>query len=48
MDVDIIIIVSGAVLMAAIWIGFLAWGIKAKQFKDNDHLKNKPLEDDEQ
>ena len=48
MDVNIIIIVTGAALMAVIWIGFLTWGILTKQFKDNDYLKNKPLEDDEQ
>jgi nitrogen fixation-related uncharacterized protein len=37
----------GAALMMIIYIGFLLWGIKTEQFKENEHLKYKPLEEEE-
>ncbi|MEJ2241131.1 MAG: cbb3-type cytochrome oxidase assembly protein CcoS [Candidatus Bathyarchaeota archaeon] len=48
MNIDVIIYTSSAVLMMLIYLGFLVWGIKTKQFKDNEHLKYKPLEEDEE
>jgi nitrogen fixation-related uncharacterized protein len=47
MDIDVLIYTIGAVLMVLIYIGFLAWGIKTGQFKDNEHLRYKPLEEED-
>jgi hypothetical protein len=38
----------GAFLIAGITAGFLVWGFKTKQFEQNEHLKYKPLEEDEE
>ena len=47
MEIDILIYTIGAGLMVLIYIGFLVWGIKTEQFKENEHLKYKPLEKEE-
>ena len=47
MNIDILIYTSGAVLMMFIYLGFLLWAVKTEQFKDNQKLRFKPLEDDE-
>jgi len=47
MDVDVLIYTIGAALMVLIYIGFLMWGIKTGQFKDNEHLRYKPLEEED-
>jgi nitrogen fixation-related uncharacterized protein len=38
----------GAALMMCIYFGFLLWGIKTEQFRDNEHLKRKPLEEEDE
>jgi cbb3-type cytochrome oxidase maturation protein len=38
----------GAILLALIPVGFLIWGLKTGQFKEDEHLKRKPLEEDEE
>ncbi len=48
MDIDIFIYTMGAALMMLIYIGFLVWAIKTGQFRDNERLKYKPLEDEEE
>jgi nitrogen fixation-related uncharacterized protein len=48
LNIDVIIYTLAAVLMMLIYLGFLVWGIKTEQFKDNEHLKYKPLEEDEE
>ena len=48
MDVDMLIYTVGSIFMACVSIGFLVWGFKTGQFKDNEHLKRKPLEEDEE
>ena len=47
MDIDVLIYTIGAVLMVLIYIGFLVWGIKTGQFKDNENLRYKPLEEED-
>ena len=48
MDVDILIYMIGSILMACISIGFVLWGFKSGQFKENEHVKRQPLEGDEE
>ena len=48
MDVDMLIYVVGSIFMACVSIGFVLWGFKTGQFQENDHLKSKPLEEDEE
>ena len=48
MNVDILIYVIGAVLMACISVGFVLWGLRTGQFKENEHLKRLPLKEDEE
>jgi cbb3-type cytochrome oxidase maturation protein len=48
LDVDMLIYVAGGVLMAFISIAFVIWGLKTGQFEENEHLKRKPLEEDEE
>jgi cbb3-type cytochrome oxidase maturation protein len=48
LNVDILIYVIGAILMACISIGFVLWGLKTGQFRENEHLKSLPLEEDEE
>ena len=48
MDVDILIYIIGSVLMACISIGFVMWGFKSGQFRENEHLKRQPLDDEEE
>jgi cbb3-type cytochrome oxidase maturation protein len=38
----------GSILMAGISIGFVLWGFKSGQFKEHEHLKRQPLEEDEE
>jgi nitrogen fixation-related uncharacterized protein len=47
LDVDVLIYTIGATLMVLIYVGFLVWGIKTGQFKDNEHLRYKPLEEED-
>jgi nitrogen fixation-related uncharacterized protein len=46
MDLNMIIYMTGAFLIVLITAGFVIWGFKTNQFKDNDHLKSLPLEED--
>ena len=48
MEIDVLIYTIGVALMVIIYIGFLVWGIKTGQFKDNEHLKYKPLEEEDE
>jgi nitrogen fixation-related uncharacterized protein len=48
LDVDILIYVIGAFLMAAVSTGFVFWALKTGQFEENAHLKRLPLEEDEE
>jgi nitrogen fixation-related uncharacterized protein len=43
-NVDLLIYTIGSILMACISVGFVLWGFKTGQFKENDHLKREPLE----
>ena len=47
MDIDVLIYTVGAALMVLIYVGFLVWGIKTGQFKDNEKLRYKPLEEED-
>ena len=46
MVIDILIYVIGAILLAAISIGFVVWGFRTGQFHENDHVKRMPFEED--
>lgn len=46
MNIDAVYFVVGSGLMFCIYLGFLIWGIKTKQFKDNEYLSRKPLEEE--
>jgi cbb3-type cytochrome oxidase subunit 3 len=46
-DIDILIYVIGAMLLAAVSIGFVVWGFITGQFHENEHVKRMPLEEDE-
>jgi cbb3-type cytochrome oxidase maturation protein len=46
-NVDLLIYTVGSILMACISVGFVLWGFKTGQFKENDHLKREPLEEDD-
>ena len=48
MNIDLLIYTVGSILMASISVGFVVWGLKTGQFKENEHLKRKPLEEDEE
>lgn len=48
MDVDMLIYTVGAFLIAGVTVGFLFWSLKTGQFKENKHLKNLPLKEDEE
>jgi len=48
LDIDILIYMIGSILMACISIGFVVWGFKSGQFKENEHVKRQPLEEDEE
>ncbi len=48
MDIDVFFYTMGVVLMMLIYVGFLVWGIKTGQFKDNEHLRYKPLEEEDE
>ena len=48
MNVDILIYTLGSIIMAGVSIGFVLWGFKTGQFKDNENLKRAPLEEDEE
>ncbi len=47
MNIDLLIYTVGSILMACISVGFVLWGFKTGQFKENDHLKHEPLEEDD-
>ena len=46
MDVSMIVYMTGAFLIVLITAGFVLWGFKTNQFKDNEKLKYLPLEED--
>jgi nitrogen fixation-related uncharacterized protein len=46
--IDILIYVIGAILLAAISIGFVVWGFRTGQFHENEHVKRMPLEEEDQ
>ena len=48
MNIDLLIYTVGSILMAGISVGFVLWGLKTGQFKENEHLKRKPLEEDDE
>ena len=48
MDLDMLIYVIGAFLMAGISIGFVVWGFKTGQFVENAGLNSRVLEEDEE
>ena len=48
MDVNMIVYMIGAFSIVFITAGFVLWGFKTNQFKDNEHLKSSPLEDEEE
>ena len=48
LNVDLFIYTAGSILMACISVGFVLWGFKTGQFKENEHLKRQPLEEDEE
>lgn len=48
MNIDLLIYTVGSILMAGISVGFVLWGFKTGQFEENEHLKRKPLEEDEE
>ena len=48
LDIDMFIYTIGSLVMAGVSIGFVLWGFKTGQFKDNEHLKRAPLEEDEE
>jgi hypothetical protein len=48
MDIDMLIYTIGAFLITFTTAGFVVWGFKTKQFEENEHLKYKPLEEDEE
>jgi nitrogen fixation-related uncharacterized protein len=48
LNIDLLIYSIGAFLIVFITTGFVIWGFKTNQFKDNDNLKQKPLEDAEE
>jgi nitrogen fixation-related uncharacterized protein len=48
LNVDLFVYTAGSILMTCISIGFVLWGFKTGQFKENEHLKSKPLEEDEE
>jgi nitrogen fixation-related uncharacterized protein len=43
-----VIYMIGAFAIVAITAGFVAWGFKTNQFKDNEHLKYQPLEEEDE
>jgi len=48
LNIDLLIYTVGSILMAGISVGFVLWGLKTGQFKENEHLKRKPLEEDDE
>ena len=48
LNVDILIYVIGAIIMTCISVGFVLWGLKTGQFKENEHLKRLPLMEEEE
>jgi cbb3-type cytochrome oxidase maturation protein len=48
LNIDLLIYTVGSILMAGISVGFVLWGFKTGQFEENEHLKRKPLEEDEE
>jgi nitrogen fixation-related uncharacterized protein len=47
-DLDMLIYLIGSVIMACITAGFVIWGFKTEQFKENEHLKRLALEEAEE
>ena len=48
LNVDILIYMIGSILMACISVGFVIWGFRSGQFKENEKVKRQPLEEDEE
>ena len=47
MNVDMLIYIIGALGITFITAGFVFWSLITKAFEDNNHLRFKPLEEDE-
>jgi cbb3-type cytochrome oxidase maturation protein len=43
-----LIYIIGSVLLAGISVGFFVWGWRTGQFKENEQMKRKPLEEYEE
>jgi nitrogen fixation-related uncharacterized protein len=43
-----VIYMIGAFLITGVTAGLFMWGILTKQFKEDERLKRKPLEEDEE
>jgi cbb3-type cytochrome oxidase maturation protein len=48
LNIDMLIYVIGALLITGVTVGFVLWGFKTKQFKDNEKLKYACLEEDDE
>ena len=48
MDIDILIYVIGAFLMATVSTGFVFWALKTGQFEENEHVKRLPLDEEDE
>ena len=48
LDIDMLIYMIGAFLMAGISVGLVVWGFKTGQFKECPDLNRKVLEEDEE
>jgi len=48
LDIDILIYLVGSILMACVSIGFVFWAIKTGQFEENEHVKHKPIEEEDE
>jgi nitrogen fixation-related uncharacterized protein len=47
LEVDMLIYLTGAFAIAGITTGFFLWGLLTKQFREDAHIKQMPLEEDE-
>ena len=48
MNVDMLIYMIGAFGIALITAGFFVWALRTKHFHEDENLKRKPLEEDEE
>ena len=47
MEIDMLIYIIGALGITIITAGFVVWSFYTKAFENNEHLRFKPLEEDE-